>query len=109
MKAENKLNKRRKSCTEFRTSYSDNKNYFISTDKRSRGMSVLKYLIIAVIMFAVAFVGFIVTDAVLEISEAPHEAEQTTTQKQYIDDKYFENQVTVRADEIEENVTESID
>ncbi|MDD6275843.1 MAG: hypothetical protein PUB20_03340 [Clostridia bacterium] len=109
MKAENKLNKRRKSCTEFRTSYSDNKKYFISTDKQKRGMSVLKYIIIAAFMLVIAFVSFIVTDAVLEISEAPYNAEETSTTKQYIDEKYFENQVTVKADEITDNAKESID
>lgn len=109
MKPENKLNKRRKSCTEFRTSYSDNKKYFISTDKRKKGMSALKYIIIAVFMLVIAFIGFIVTDAVLEISEAPYTAEETTATKQYIDEKYFENQVTVKADEISDNAKESMD
>ncbi|MBQ7548818.1 MAG: hypothetical protein IJT03_03835 [Clostridia bacterium] len=104
-----KYNKRRKSVTEFRSSYSDNKKYFISTDKRSRGMSVLKYTIIAVVLVLVALAGFILTDALLEISEAPYIAEQTTTAPDYteIDDKYFEGG-TVPADKVPDNGGEDI-
>ena len=43
-----KYNKRRRSITEFRSSYSDNKKYFISTDRKSSWMPVVKYITIAI-------------------------------------------------------------
>lgn len=104
MENNNKYNKRRRSITEFRTSYSDNKKYFISTDKSARWQPVVKYLIIAAIILAITLASFVITDALLEISEAPFIAEETTTKSttQKIGDKYFENQVTIPADEIDE-------
>lgn len=104
MENNNKYNKRRRSITEFRTSYSDNKKYFISTDKSARWQPIVKYLIIAAIILAITLASFVITDALLEISEAPFVAEETTTKSttQKIDDKYFENQVTIPADEIDE-------
>ncbi|MBR3835598.1 MAG: hypothetical protein IKJ69_02265 [Clostridia bacterium] len=104
MENNNKYNKRRRSITEFRTSYSDNKRYFISTDKTARWQPIVKYLIIAAILLAIAFVSFIVTDALLEISEAPYIIEETTTQTttQKSDEDIFEGQVTIPADEIDD-------
>ncbi len=104
MENNNKYNKRRRSITEFRTSYSDNKKYFISTDKTARWQPIVKYLIIAAILIAIALVSFVVTDALLEISEAPYITEETTTQPttQETDDDIFEGQVTVPADEIDD-------
>lgn len=104
MENNNKYNKRRRSITEFRTSYSDNKKYFISTDKTARWQPIVKYLIIASVLIAIALVSFVVTDALLEISEAPYITEETTTQPttQKPDDDIFEGQVTVPADEIDD-------
>ena len=96
----NNYNKRRRSYTEFRTSYSDNKKYFISTDRKARWQPIVKYLII---FLGIVLASFLITDALLEISEAPYEPETTaavsTTSPA---DSYFENQVTVPADEIDE-------
>ena len=100
----NTYNKRRRSITEFRTSYSDNKKYFISTDKTARWQPIAKYLIIAAIFVAVVLVSFVITDALLEISEAPYIYEETTTQAttQKNDEDLFEGQVTIPADEVDE-------
>lgn len=100
MEDNQKYNKRRRSYTEFRTSYSDNKDYFISTDKKSSYMPVLKYVIIGVIIAILIFVGFIVTDALLNISETPYVHETTTVAQTHtdIDKKYFENIVTTKPD-----------
>lgn len=99
----NNYNKRRRSYTEFRTSYSDNKKYFISTDRKARWQPIVKYIIIALVFLGIALASFLITDALLEISEAPYEPETTaavsTTSPA---DSYFENQVTVPADEIDE-------
>ncbi|MBR6531455.1 MAG: hypothetical protein IKT61_03040 [Clostridia bacterium] len=104
MENNNKYNKRRRSITEFRSTYSDNKKYFISTDKSARWQPIVKYLIIAVIMAAIVLASFVITDALLEISEAPFVPEETTTVSttQKADEGYFENQVTVPADEIDD-------
>ncbi len=101
MENNNKYNKRRRSYTEFRSSYSDNKKYFISTDKTARWQPVVKYTVIALVFIAILIASFLITDALLEISEAPYVSEETTTvqNKTDIDEKYFENQVTVVADE----------
>ncbi len=105
MENSNKYNKRRRSYTEFRSSYSDNKKYFISTDKTARWQPIVKYIVIALIFAAMVVASFLITDALLEISEAPFVREETTTaeEKTDIDSKYFENQVTVSADEIDDN------
>lgn len=98
----NKYNKRRRSITEFRSSYSDNKKYFFSTDKKAGWQPVVKYLIIAAILIGIVLASFILTDALLEISNAPYDATQettTSTTAPQIDDKYFENQITVPADD----------
>lgn len=104
MEKNNKYNKRRRSITEFRKTYSDNKKYFISTDRSAYWQPIINYLIVAVILLGIVLVSFIITDALLEISEAPYVSEETTTQPttQKLDDEYFENQVTVPADEIDE-------
>ena len=73
-----KYNKRRRSITEFRSSYSDNKKYFISTDRKSSWMPVVKYIVIAVFFVIFVVAGFLITDALLEISEAPYVEEKTT-------------------------------
>ena len=99
----NNYNKRRRSYTEFRTSYSDNKKYFISTDRKARWQPIVKYLIIALVFLGIALASFLITDALLEISEAPYEPETTTAVSTTSPaDSYFENQVTVPADEIDE-------
>lgn len=102
MEKNQKYNKRRKSITEFRSSYSDNKKYFISTDRKSSWMPVVKYITIAVFFILFALAGFLITDALLEISEAPYTEQVTEVpdEKYGIDDKYFENIVTKSPDEI---------
>lgn len=97
-------NKRPRSYTEFRTSYSDSKNNFSSTDKQFRKQALLKYIIIAVFLAVVAVAGFLITDALLNISEEPYVAEETTTKegKTDIDKKYFESQVTIPAEKVSE-------
>lgn len=97
-----KYNKRRRSITEFRSSYSDNKKYFISTDRKSSWMPVVKHIVIAVFFVIFVVAGFLITDALLEISEAPYVEEKTTVSedKTEIDKKYFENIVTKTPDEI---------
>lgn len=97
-----KYNKRRKSITEFRSSYSDNKKYFISTDRKSSWMPVVKYITIAIFFIVFVIAGFLITDALLEISEAPYVEEKTTVSenKTEIDKKYFEDIVTKTPDEI---------
>ena len=77
-----KYNKRRKSITEFRSSYSDNKKYFISTDRKSSWMPVVKYITIAIFFIVFVIAGFLITDALLEISEAPYVAEETTVREE---------------------------
>ncbi len=102
MENRNKHNMRRRSITEFRTSYSDNKKNFFSTDKKARWQPIVRYLIIGLVLLAVVFASFILTDALLEISNAPYDAQQettTSTTSPQIDDKYFENQVTIPADD----------
>jgi hypothetical protein len=102
MEKSQKYNKRRKSITEFRSSYSDNKKYFISTDRKSSWMPVVKYITIAIFFIIFVIAGFLITDALLEISEAPYVAEETTVSesKTEIDEKYFENIVTKSPNEI---------
>ena len=104
MESNQKYNKRPRSYTEFRASYSDNKNNFNSTDKYFRRQSIIKYLIVAVFIAVVAVGAFLIADALISISEEPYVSEETTTQaveKTDIDKKYFENQVTVPADEVQ--------
>ena len=99
----NNYNKRRRSYTEFRKTYSDNKKYFISTDKRARWQPLISFIVIALIFVFIAFASFIITDALLEISKAPYTEEETTTQATTNSaDSYFENQVTIPADEVDE-------
>ena len=102
MEKNQKYNKRRRSITEFRSSYSDNKKYFISTDRKSSWMPVVKYIVIAVFFVVFVVAGFLITDALLEISEAPYVEEKTNVSedKTEIDKKYFENIVTKTPDEI---------
>lgn len=109
MEDNQKYNKRRRSYTEFRSSYSDNKDYFISTDVKSSRMPVLKYVIIAVAVIVFIFMGFIITDALLNISESPYKAVSTTeaTAHTDIDKKYFENLVTTKPAENNEETTTS--
>lgn len=99
----NNYNKRRRSYTEFRTSYSDNKKYFISTDKRARWQPLISFIVIALIFVFIAFASFIITDALLEISKAPYKEEEITTESTTNPaEGYFENQVTIPADEVDE-------
>lgn len=107
MEDNQKYNKRRRSYTEFRTSYSDNKDYFISTDRKSPRMSVVKYIIIAVAVIFFTLAGFLITDALLNISEAPYDTKETTVaeDKTYIDEKYFDDIVTKPADSNDGNST----
>lgn len=99
----NTHNKRRRSYTEFRSSYSDNKKYFISTDKKARWEPFVKYIVIAIVFLGIALASFIITDALLEISEAPYERETTTvTTTTKSAEDYFENQVTIPADEVDD-------
>ena len=99
----NNYNKRRRSYTEFRTSYSDNKKHFISTDKRARWQPLISFIVIALIFVFIAFASFIITDALLEISKAPYEEEEITTEATTNPaESYFENQVTIPADEVDE-------
>lgn len=102
MERKQKYNKRRKSITEFRSSYGDNKKYFISTDRKSSWMPVVKYIVISIFFIAFVLAGFLITDALLEISESPYSDEITTVrdEKNDIDKKYFENIVTKSPDEI---------
>lgn len=108
MEDNQKYNKRRRSYTEFRTSYSDNKDYFISTDRKSSRMPVLKYIIITVVVIVFIFAGFIITDALLNISEEEYKKPSTTASQTHtdIDKKYFENIVTTRpVPSVEETTT----
>lgn len=108
MQENRKINKRPRSITEFRSSYSDSKNNFSSTDKIFRRQAVIKYVLIALFLAVVALAGFLITDALLNVSEEPYvpPKEQTTAAtKTEIDKKYFENQVTVPADEYEKTET----
>lgn len=108
MQENRKINKRPRSITEFRSSYSDSKNNFSSTDKIFRRQAVIKYVLIALFLAVVALAGFLVTDALLNVSEEPYvpPKEQTTAAaKTEIDKKYFENQVTVPADEYNKTET----
>ncbi|MEE0982357.1 MAG: hypothetical protein U0K91_11775, partial [Acutalibacteraceae bacterium] len=99
----NNYNKRRRSYTEFRKTYSDNKKYFISTDKRARWQPLISFIVIALIFVFIAFASFIITDALLEISKAPYEEEEITTEATTNPaESYFENQVTIPADEVDE-------
>lgn len=106
MKNYQKYNKRRRSITEFRSSYSDNKNNFISTDKKSLWMPIVKYILIAAAFICIALMSFLVTDALLNISEAPYSGNEVTVKqedKTEIDKKYFENIETKSPDEIEQS------
>lgn len=106
MQNNRKINKRPKSITEFRSSYSDIKNNYNSTDKAFRRQAVLKYVLIAIFLAVVALGAFLLTDALISISEAPYtpSTEQTTKEDTTdIDKKYFENQVDVPADKVGEN------
>lgn len=99
----NNYNKRRRSYTEFRKTYSDNKKYFISTDKRARWQPLISFIVIALIFVFIAFASFIITDALLEISKAPYEEKEITTEATTNPaESYFENQVTIPADEVDE-------
>lgn len=106
-----KYNKRRKSVTDFRSSYSDNKKYFISTDRKSSWMPIVKYITIAIGFIIFAIAGFLITDALLEISETPYVEETTVVRedKTNIDKKYFENIVTKTPEEIESGSKDSAD
>ena len=108
-----KLNKRPRSYTEFRTSYSDSKNNFSSTDKVFRRQAVIKYVLIGIFLAIVVIAGFLITDSLLNISEEPYVPKETETttreEKTDIDKKYFENQVTVPAEEIGEEEPSAAD
>lgn len=106
MKNYQKYNKRRRSITEFRSSYNDSKNKFVSTDKRSLWMPIVKYILIAAAFIFIALMSFLVTDALLNISETPYSGEKVTVaqeDKTDIDKKYFENIETKTPDEIEQD------
>lgn len=106
MKKYQKYNKRRRSITEFRSSYSDNKNNFISTDRKSLWMPIVKYILIAAAFICIALMSFLVTDALLNISEAPYSGEEVTVahdDEPDIDKKYFENIETKSPNEIEQD------
>lgn len=105
MEDNQKYNKRPRSITEFRTSYSDNKKNYDSTNKASKKQFILKLIFAVIIFVGIAVAGFLVTDALLTISEEPYDSAEMTTQttKVDIDKKYFENQVTVPADEVDED------
>ena len=108
MQENRKINKRLRSITEFRSSYSDSKNNFSSTDKIFRRQAVIKYVLVALFLAVVALAGFLITDALLNVSEEPYippEKQTTEVAKTKIDKKYFENQVTVPADEYEKTET----
>lgn len=110
MEDNRKYNKRPRSYTEFRSSYSDNKNNFSSTDRYFRRQAVLKYILVAIIVAVIAVASFLVVDALLTISEEPYTPEQTTTEaveKTDIDEKYFKDQVTVPADKVDEDENEN--
>lgn len=106
MKKYQKYNKRRRSITEFRSSYSDNKNNFISTDRKSLWMPVVKYILIVAAFVFIALMSFLVTDALLNISETPYSGEEVTVAHEdetEIDKKYFEGIETKTPDEIEQD------
>lgn len=105
MEDNQKYNKRPRSYTEFRSSYSDNKKNYDKGNQTAKKQLVLKIIFAAVILAGFVLAGFLITDALLTISEEPYVPSEETsqTQKADIDEKYFENQVTVPADEIEEN------
>lgn len=99
-----KYNKRPKSITEFKKTYSNNVHNRNSNDKRLRRQEIVKYIIISVLLAFVVLAGFLITDALLNISEVPYVHEETTTaaeEKTDIDEKYFEEQVTVNAEDLE--------
>ena len=75
---------------------------FWKADRKSSWMPVVKYIVIAVFFVIFVVAGFLITDALLEISEAPYVEEKTTVSedKTEIDKKYFENIVTKTPDEI---------
>ncbi len=104
MENSNKYNKRRRSYTEFRSSYSDNKKYFISTDKTAIWQPIVKYFVIALVFVAILVASFLITDALLNISKAPYVSESTTAVEEttVFANESFENQVTVSADELDE-------
>lgn len=107
MEDNRKYNKRPRSITEFRTSYSDNsKNNRNSTDRYFRRQTVLKYIIVAIFCAVVVLVGFLITDALLTISEEPYVPEKTTAvtteSKPDTVKKQFREQVTVNADDVDE-------
>lgn len=108
MQDNRKFNKRPKSITEFRSSYSDNKNNFSSTDAVFRRQAVVKYVLIGILLAVVVVAGFLITDALLNVSEEPYvPPKETTTEvsRKEIDKKYFQNQVTVPAEEVDETET----
>lgn len=104
MEDNQKYNKRPRSFTEFRSSYSDNKKNHDKESKTAKKQLVLKIFFAAVILAGFVIAGFLITDALLTISEEPYipSAETSQTQKADIDEKYFENQVTVPADKFDE-------
>lgn len=110
MEDNRKFNKRPRSITEFRTSYSDNsKNNRNSTDRHFRRQTVVKYIIVAIFCAVVVLVGFLITDALLTISEEPYVREETTAVTESTTgtvEKKFKEQVTVNADQIDESDTD---
>lgn len=113
MEDNRKYNKRPRSITEFRTSYSDNsKNNRNSTDRYFRRQTVLKYVIVAIFCAVVVLVGFLITDALLTISEEPYVREETTAVTESKTDtvrKQLKEQVTVNADDVDETDTNETD
>lgn len=65
-------------------------------------MPVVKYIVIAIFFVIFVFAGFLITDALLEISETPYVEEKTSAveDKTEIDKKYFENIITKTPEEI---------
>ena len=113
MEENRKINKRPRSITEFKSSYSDSKNYSNSKDKHFRRQTLVKYILIAIFLAVVALGGFLITDALLNISEEPYvpqvteesaENEKTTA----VDKSIMKNQVTVKADRVEEQTQEDV-
>lgn len=70
------LKHRRKAYAPFEKNLYDTKTskYTVSTDKKVRNIKKLKIIICVIVLIIFIFIGFIITDSLMNISEIPYSA-----------------------------------
>lgn len=97
-------NKRRHAITEFRLTYNDNKKNTVSTDRSYKKNLIIRSIVIIFCFLFFTLASFLFVDSLITISEQPYSYEKKTESQtdDEIDKKYFNDIVTVPANEIQE-------